>query len=68
MVGAYRFATILILDRKDLIELNIISKLSGYVRSRIYMFREYFGIFHREQKIKTTPKNHCFFKKFENPH
>ncbi|MGC6433410.1 MAG: Fic family protein [Crocinitomicaceae bacterium] len=33
---------------KDLIELNILSELTGYKRNRKYMFKEYFKIFQRE--------------------
>jgi Fic family protein len=33
---------------KDLIELKILSELTGYKRNRKYMFRDYFKIFHRE--------------------
>ena len=32
----------------DLIELNILSELTGYKRNRKFMFKEYFKIFHRE--------------------
>jgi len=37
---------------KDLIELNILSELTGYKRNRKYMFREYFRIFHSELENK----------------
>lgn len=37
---------------KDLIQLNILSELTGYKRNRKYMFREYFRIFHRELENK----------------
>jgi len=37
---------------KDLIELNILSELTGYKRNRKYMFREYFRIFHSELEHK----------------
>ena len=30
---------------QDLIELNILSELTGYKRNRKYMFKEYFNIF-----------------------
>ena len=33
---------------KNLIELGILSELTGYKRNRKYMFKEYFGIFHRD--------------------
>ena len=33
----------------DLIELKILSELTGYKRNRKYMFTEYFEIFHREK-------------------
>lgn len=32
----------------DLIELNILSELTGYKRNRKYMFKEYFKLFHKE--------------------
>ena len=37
---------------KDLIELNILSELTGYKRNRKYMFGEYFRIFHSELENK----------------
>jgi len=37
---------------KDLIELNILSELTGYKRNRKYKFREYFRIFHSELENK----------------
>jgi len=33
---------------KDLIDLNILSELTGYKRNRKFIFKEYFKIFHRE--------------------
>lgn len=35
---------------KDLIDLNILSELTGYKRNRKFMFKEYFKIFHPEIK------------------
>jgi len=35
---------------KDLIDLNILSELTGYKRNRKFMFKEYFKIFHTEIK------------------
>ena len=34
---------------KELIELQILSELTGYKRNRKYMFTEYFNIFHKEK-------------------
>lgn len=34
---------------KELIELKILSELTGYKRNRKYMFTEYFNIFHKEK-------------------
>lgn len=34
---------------KDLIELNILTELTGYKRNKKYMFTEYFEIFHKEE-------------------